>query len=76
MGVISQGSIVIREARYEDAEAIAAIYNYYVLNSVVTFEESEITIEETSNRIRKVRQASCLLTRCQCFSAGYAAIWA
>ena len=76
MGVISQGSIVIREARYEDAEAIAAIYNYYVLNSVVTFEESEITIEETSNRIRKVRQASCLLTRCQCFSADYAAIWA
>lgn len=30
--------MVVREARQSDADAICAIYNYYVVNSVVTFD--------------------------------------
>ena len=36
-------SIMIRNVRIEDSDAIAAIYNHYVVNSTVTFEVEAIT---------------------------------
>ena len=38
----------------DDASAIAAIYNYYILHTVVTFEEVAISAEEMAERIRTV----------------------
>lgn len=44
----------IREVRLDDAAAIAAIYNYYVLNTTVTFEEEPVSADEIGRRINKV----------------------
>lgn len=42
---------IVREAVPEDAKQVASIYNYYVLHSVVTFEEDAVTQEQTLQRI-------------------------
>src|SRR5690606_30132030 len=34
---------MIRDVTLHDADAVAKIYNYYILNTVVTFEEEVIT---------------------------------
>ncbi len=49
---------VIRSATHEDAAAIAGIYNHYILNSVITFEEEAVSPTEMAGRIGKVRAAS------------------
>jgi L-amino acid N-acyltransferase YncA len=51
-------SIRLRPAVEEDAEAIARIYNHYVRDTVVTFEELELSTTEMALRIREVREAS------------------
>jgi phosphinothricin acetyltransferase len=48
---------VIRSATADDAGAIARIYNYYILNTVVTFEEQAVTADEIAARIAKVALA-------------------
>jgi len=45
---------MIRNVMLEDAAEIAVIYNHYILNSVVTFEEIEIQKEEIQKRIKAV----------------------
>jgi phosphinothricin acetyltransferase len=45
---------MIRKVTLEDAREIAEIYNYYVLNSCVTFEELEVSAEEMRGRIEAV----------------------
>ena len=45
----------MRAVAESDAEAIAMIYNYYVANSVITFEEEPVNAEEMSGRIAEVR---------------------
>ena len=45
---------MIRVATSQDADAIAAIYNYYIVNTVITFEEIEVNTEQMANRIEKV----------------------
>jgi phosphinothricin acetyltransferase len=45
---------MIRLATPSDAEAIAAIYNYYVLNTTVTFEEQALSPEQMAERLRAV----------------------
>jgi L-amino acid N-acyltransferase YncA len=45
---------VIREARIEDAEAICKIYNHYVINTIITFEEDPVSLGEMQDRIAKV----------------------
>ena len=45
---------MIRPAQSADAEAIARIYNYYVLNTVISFEEQVVTIQAMVERIREV----------------------
>ncbi|MDO9275443.1 MAG: N-acetyltransferase family protein [Lutibacter sp.] len=42
---------MIRKVRLEDARELAEIYNYYVLNSCVTFEELAVSTEEMCGRI-------------------------
>ena len=45
---------MVRKVTLQDADQIAGIYNYYILNSVVTFEEVSIDHEEMKNRIKAV----------------------
>ena len=44
----------IRDVRVEDAFEIKDIYNYYILNSVATFEESPVSVEEIKSRIQSI----------------------
>lgn len=45
---------MIRDVRSEDAEAIASIYNYYVVQTPVTFEEEPVTASQMAVRIDDV----------------------
>lgn len=45
---------MIRQATTADAAAIAAIYNHYVLNTSVTFEEEAVSTELMAERITQV----------------------
>ena len=42
---------MIRSVKIEDAQAIADIYNYYILHSIATFEEVTIDAKEIEQRI-------------------------
>jgi phosphinothricin acetyltransferase len=48
----------IRAAAPSDAAAIATIYNHYVTDTIVTFEEEPVTADEIARRIEEVRSAS------------------
>ncbi len=48
----------IRQARSSDSAAIASIYNRYVADTVVTFEEAPVTSAGMAQRIADVRSAS------------------
>jgi phosphinothricin acetyltransferase len=48
----------IRSASTNDLEAITAIYNHYICNTAITFEEVEITCEQMSERINTVQSSS------------------
>jgi L-amino acid N-acyltransferase YncA len=50
--------VIVRSATAEDAEAVAAVYNHYVTQTVVTFEEEAISASEISRRIGEVQAAS------------------
>lgn len=49
---------MIRPATRDDCEAIARIYNHYILNTVVTFEEQPITASDIAERLKSVVAAS------------------
>ena len=44
-------NVRIRSASLTDADAIARIYNYYVQNTVITFEEEPVSAGEMATRI-------------------------
>src|SRR5581483_1463776 len=48
----------VRSALETDAEAIARIYNYYVHNTVITFEEEPVSAQKMAARIAEVQNAS------------------
>jgi L-amino acid N-acyltransferase YncA len=48
---------VIRSAHPSDAEAIVGIYNYYVANTTITFEEQPVSAEEMRRRIDVIQAA-------------------
>jgi L-amino acid N-acyltransferase YncA len=50
--------MAIRAATLSDAAAIAAIYNHYVTETVVTFEEEPVPAAEIARRIGEVQSAS------------------
>ena len=43
---------MLRKVKPEDAPAIAEIYNYFILHSIATFEETVVDAEEILERIR------------------------
>ena len=45
---------MIRQVKKEDAQAILDIYNYYIENSVITFEEIPLSLMEMEERIQKI----------------------
>lgn len=45
---------MIRLATLEDAKSICNIYNHYIKNTVVTFEEDEISVKDIEDRISEV----------------------
>lgn len=65
---------MICEATIADAGALAGIYNYYIQNTVITFEEDAITASDMLHRIEKVRDAGYpwLVAREQGRLIGYA----
>lgn len=50
--------IAIRGVRVDDAPAITAIYNPYVLDTIVTFEEEAVTAVEMARRIADVQTSN------------------
>ena len=50
--------IVIRPATIADAAAVAGVYNHYVRETSVTFEEEEVSPPEIARRIQEVGSAS------------------
>ena len=48
---------MIRDARAEDAAAIARIYGHYIAKTVITFEESPVSDAEIRARMQKVSAA-------------------
>jgi L-amino acid N-acyltransferase YncA len=48
---------VIRGVEIRDAADIAAIYNYYIRETIITFETEEIDTAEMENRIKKILEA-------------------
>ena len=47
---------MIRQANINDADAIADIYNYYVANTSITFEEHAVSAEDMRGRITDVTE--------------------
>jgi len=46
--------MIIRKVELRDAEEITAIYNHYIENTIITFEEEPITIDEMASRIETI----------------------
>lgn len=45
----------IRKAKLDDASAICRIYNHYIENTIITFEEDKVTVSDMKERIRETR---------------------
>jgi phosphinothricin acetyltransferase len=65
---------VIRAATASDAPIIAAIYNHYIRDTIVTFEEEPVTAVDMAGRIAEVAAASLpwLVTEREGAVVGYA----
>lgn len=50
--------ICVRSALATDAEVIARIYNYYIHNTVITFEEEPVSAQAMAVRIADIQSAS------------------
>ncbi|WP_426174151.1 arsinothricin resistance N-acetyltransferase ArsN1 family B [Massilia sp. TWR1-2-2] len=64
----------MRDARADDAEAIASIYNHYVLTTSISFEETEVSAIDMAGRIADVQAAGLpwLVAEIDGAIAGYA----
>jgi L-amino acid N-acyltransferase YncA len=51
-------NVSVRSALAVDADPIARIYNYYIKNTVITFEEEPVTAENMATRVSEVQGAS------------------
>jgi len=58
MPTLTDEDLTIRAVRAEDAEAVARIYNHYIANTVVTFEEAAVPASEIAQRFEVVRSAA------------------
>jgi L-amino acid N-acyltransferase YncA len=50
--------VSVRAATVLDAESVARIYNHYIRETVVTFEEEPLSASEIARRIEEVQRAS------------------
>lgn len=57
MGNEMNDPVTIRDAAPRDAEAICDIYNYYIENTVISFEETLLSGPEMAQRIAAVTEA-------------------
>jgi phosphinothricin acetyltransferase len=66
--------VTIRPAKASDAEAITGIYNHYILNTVITFEEQAITKADSVTRMKEVTENALpwLVAESEGNLAGYA----
>lgn len=48
---------MIRPVELQDAAALCALYNHYIENSIVTFEEQAVPVEEFRHRIQTIIEA-------------------
>ena len=55
---MDRAPVTVRAVAAEDAEAIATIYNHYVTNTIVTFEEEPVAAAEIGRRVEAVRESS------------------
>jgi L-amino acid N-acyltransferase YncA len=64
----------IRDARVDDAEAIASIYNHYVLTTSISFEETEVAAIDMAARVADVQAGGLpwLVAEIDGVIAGYA----
>jgi len=46
---------MIRDVAIDDSERIAEIYNYYIEETVITFEYDTVTTDDMKGRIKKIR---------------------
>jgi len=58
MVVQNPDEVFVRDAVAADAEAMARIYNYYVNQTIVTFEEKAISSSEICQRLQEVQSSS------------------
>ncbi len=54
----SNADIAVRAVTVSDAAAVASIYNHYVAETVVTFEEEPVATKEMARRIEEVQSES------------------
>jgi L-amino acid N-acyltransferase YncA len=66
--------LIIRKATTGDAVAIAAIYNYYVLQTSISFEEKAVSEQDIAQRIADVQEKELPWLVCEADSVvlGYA----
>jgi L-amino acid N-acyltransferase YncA len=50
--------ILVRSVEDADVEAVAEIYNYYIENTVITFEEEKVSPSEIHCRVQDIRSCS------------------
>lgn len=55
--VLPIDTATVRTGAASDAQAVADIYNYHVLNTVVTFEEAPVAASDIAQRLRDVEAA-------------------
>lgn len=63
----------IRQAQTSDAQAIADIYNRYILHTAITFEQDPVSLKEMKDRIRiKMANYDWLVLEAESQIIGYA----
>lgn len=64
---------IIRDVVLRDSAQICEIYNYYVLNTNISFEEEQIAVEEMARRINAITQRyPWIVLECDDVVLGYA----
>lgn len=56
---------IIRPATTDDAQAIAEIYNMYIVRTAITFETTPVDADEMSRRIRDISSTGPYLVYCE-----------
>lgn len=57
MSDLVKAVVNIRDATVDDAKVVAGIYNHYILNTTITFEEQAVTDTDMAQRISDVQGA-------------------